>query len=231
MSDRGPTPGGGEIDRPLPTVFIVDDDASVRKALERLITSVGLRAETFGQASEFLDRAPADEHGCLLLDIRMPNMSGLELQGRLHDAAIELPVIVLSAHTDVPITVRAMKAGAFDVLLKPFQDQSLLDAVQKAIDADAVRHRELAQHRQLRQRYETLTPRERTVMAFVVAGNLNKQVADLMGTSEKTVKVHRARVMAKMQASSLPHLVRQADRLNLIVELPASYAMVVPKVQ
>jgi FixJ family two-component response regulator len=215
----------------LPTVFIVDDDPSVRKALARLISSVGLRVETFEGAAEFLSRAPVDQHGCLLLDIRMQKMSGLELQARLRPAGIALPVIVVSAHTDVPVTVRAMKAGAIDVLTKPFQDHALLDAVQGAIAADEVRLREHARQRELQRRYELLTPRERTVMSLVVTGHPNKQVADLMGTSEKTVKVHRARVMAKMQAHSLPHLVRQADRLSVSVELRISDTTVVPKVQ
>jgi FixJ family two-component response regulator len=198
-----------------PTVFVVDDDASVRKALARLFTSVGLRVETFTGATDLFARVPAGEHGCLLLDIKMPKLTGLELQQQLVGLGIEMPVIFLSAHADVPGTVRAMKAGALEVFTKPFQDAALLEAVNQAIARDEARHRKLCDDQGLRERYATLTSRERMVMAHVVAGKLNKEAAWIMGTSEKTVKTQRARVMRKMLASSLPDLVRMADRLGL----------------
>jgi FixJ family two-component response regulator len=198
-----------------PTVFVVDDDASVRKALERLFRSVGLAVETFTGADDLLARVPVEPHGCLLLDIKMPRITGLELQQQLDGFGIHMPVIFLTAHADVPGTVRAMKAGALEVITKPFQDATLLEAVHQAIASDAVRHRNLRDYQDLRERYDTLTSRERAVMAHVVAGKLNKEAAWLMGTSEKTVKAQRARVMRKMSASSLPDLVRMADRLGL----------------
>jgi FixJ family two-component response regulator len=198
-----------------PTVFIVDDDASVRKALVRLVISAGLRAEAFASAAEFLARSPGGEHGCLLLDVKMPRTTGPELQRQLAENGIDLPVIFVSAHVDVPLTVRAMKDGAFEVLTKPFQDDVLLEAVRQAIARDDQRHRDRAEFEELRQRFETLTPKQREVMALVVTGMLNKQVAARLGTSEKTVKVHRAQVVVKMRASSLPDLVRMADRLGL----------------
>ncbi len=198
-----------------PTVFIVDDDASVRKALVRLVISAGLRAEAFAGAAEFLARSPGGEHGCLLLDVKMPRTTGPELQRQLAENGIDLPVIFVSAHVDVPLTVRAMKDGAFEVLTKPFQDDVLLEAVRQAIARDDRRHRDRAEFEELRQRFETLTPKQREVMALVVTGMLNKQVAARLGTSEKTVKVHRAQVVVKMRASSLPDLVRMADRLGL----------------
>jgi FixJ family two-component response regulator len=201
---------------PVTTVFVVDDDTSVRRALERLFTAVGLRVETFSAADGLLARAPRDEPGCLLLDIKMPKTTGLELQRQLTEAGILLPVIFLSAHANVPATVRAMKEGAIEVFTKPFDADALLDAVQRAIALDEGRRRDRADYEQLRRRYMTLTPREQTVMAQVVSGMLNKQIAGRIGTSEKTVKVHRARVMTKMNASSLPELVRMADRLGIV---------------
>ena len=203
------------MDSPIPTVFVVDDDASVRKALARVFASIGLRVELFGSATEFLARAPTGEHGCLVLDIRMPATTGIELQRQLDSAGIALPVIFLSAFTNVPLTVTAMKGGAVDVLTKPLEDYELLDAVQRALAIDKARHAERTEHDQLVKRYETLTPRERTVMKLVVLGHLNKQVAAEMGTSVKTVKVHRARVMAKMHAASLADLVRMAEHLRV----------------
>ena len=197
-----------------PTVFVVDDDASVRTALTRLFISVGMHVEVFGGAAELMARAPRDEHGCVLLDIKMPGVTGIELQQQLKDAGIELPVVFLSAHADVPLTVRAMKGGALDVVTKPFREHTLLDAVHEAFALDARRHLNLGDYEELQHRYETLTPREQTVMSFVVAGRRNREVASLIGTSVRTVKVHRGRVMEKMQATSLPDLVRRADRLG-----------------
>ena len=197
-----------------PTVFVVDDDASVRTALTRLFISVGMHVEVFGGAAELMARAPRDDHGCVLLDIKMPGVTGIELQQQLKDAGIELPVVFLSAHADVPLTVRAMKGGALDVVTKPFREHTLLDAVHEAFALDARRHRNRGDYEELQHRYETLTPREQTVMSFVVAGRRNREVASLIGTSVRTVKVHRGRVMEKMQATSLPDLVRMADRLG-----------------
>jgi FixJ family two-component response regulator len=207
--------GRGHVALEVPTVFVVDDDGSVRRALTRLLTSIGLRVETFAGAADFFVRAPRNDHGCLLLDIKMPGTSGLELQQQLESAGIAMPVIFLSAHADVPVTVGAMKKGALEVFTKPFKADALLAAVQRAITVDAARRRERTEYEMLRGRFDSLTPREQTVMRQVVTGLLNKQVAGIMGTSEKTVKVHRSRVMAKMGASSLPELVRMADRLGL----------------
>jgi FixJ family two-component response regulator len=197
-----------------PTVFVVDDDASVRTALTRLFISVGMHVEVFAGATELMTRAPRDEHGCVLLDIKMPGVTGIELQQQLKETGIKLPVVFLSAHADVPLTVRAMKGGALDVVTKPFREHTLLDAVHEAFALDARRHRSVGDYEELQHRYETLTPREQTVMSFVVAGRRNREVASLIGTSVRTVKVHRGRVMEKMQATSLPDLVRMADRLG-----------------
>jgi FixJ family two-component response regulator len=213
-----------------PTLFVVDDDASLRTALRRLFSSVGLRVETFASAAELLARNPVDEPGCILLDIKMPETTGLDLQRLLKDTHIELPVIFLSAHADVPLSVRAMKDGALDVITKPFREHALLDAVNRAIALDADRRQDRTEHQRIRQRFETLTPRQRTVMSLVVSGKMNKEIAALMGTSMKTVKAHRAQVMSRMQASSLPELVRLADRIRRLSEtavIPAG----VPKVQ
>lgn len=213
-----------------PTVFVVDDDASVRRALSRLLASVGIRVEAFSSAADFLARAPRGEHGCILLDVKMPTMTGLELQRLLFDAGIEMPVIFVSAHVDVPVTVRAMKDGAFEVLTKPFQDDVLLEAVRTALTRDERHHHDRAEMDDLRRRFGTLTPKQRQVMEMVVTGMLNKQIAGVLGTSEKTVKVHRAQVVSKMQASSLPDLVRMADRLGLSKAMSGGVETV-PKVQ
>ena len=194
-------------------VFIVDDDPAVGIALQRLLDSVGLRSEAFVRADEFLSRMPCNVPSCLIADVRMPRMSGLELQKALH-GELEMPVIILSAHLDVRQAVRAMRGGAVTVIAKPFNDQDLLDAVQTALDQDAERRQQKRDRAQLAERYDTLTARQREVMALVVTGLTNKEIAARLGTSEKTIKIHRARVMQKMKAESLVALVRAADRLQ-----------------
>jgi FixJ family two-component response regulator len=198
-----------------PTVFVVDDDPSLRQAVKRLLASVGLPCETFSTAAEFLTRAERGVSGCLVLDVRMPGASGLDLQRMLAAAGTDLPIIFVTAHADVPLTVRAMKGGALEVLTKPFDDRELLDAIYQALEQERVRTHDREELGRLRERFETLTAREREVMAFVVTGRMNKQVAGELGTTEKTIKVHRAQVMHKMEADSLADLVRMADRLNL----------------
>jgi FixJ family two-component response regulator len=198
----------------IPTVFVVDDDPSVRKAIQRLIESVGLRCATFGTAGDFLEQVSGEAAGCLVLDIRMPGASGLELQRQLLAGGRDLPTIFVSAHANVPLTVQAMKAGALEVLTKPFNDQALLDAVHQALEIARNRSVERRQTQRIVDRYERLTKREREVMALVAAGKLNKQVAAELGTSERTVKVHRSRVMHKMEATSLADLVEKAHRLR-----------------
>lgn len=197
-----------------PIVYVVDDDASVRDAVKRLISSVGLRVETFGSTREFLDGKRPDAPACLVLDVRLPGASGLELQGDLSAANFQIPIIFITGHADVPMTVRAMKAGAVEFLTKPFRGQELLDAIQQAIAKDRVAWNERAQMAELRARYDTLTPREKEVMQLVAAGLLNKQIGGELGTSELTVKTHRGRVMEKMRAESLADLVRISERLG-----------------
>jgi FixJ family two-component response regulator len=198
-----------------PTVFIVDDDPSLRTAVSRLLASVGLGAETFATADEFRQHVDPSRAGCLILDVRMPGASGLDLQAELRATGYELPVIFVSGHADVALTVRAMKAGALDVFTKPFDDQLLLDAVHVALERDRQHRSQLSEMQAVRDRYNTLTAREREVMALVVTGRLNKQIASVLGTSEKTVKAHRGQVVAKMGARSVADLVRWADRLGL----------------
>jgi FixJ family two-component response regulator len=196
-------------------VFVVDDDVAVRRSLENLLRSVGLSVEAFPSAQEFLSRKLPDVPGCLILDVRLPGPSGLELQKRMADAGMEIPIIFITGHGDIPMTVRALKAGAVEFLTKPFRDQELLDAIQEALERDRSARRERAETDELRRRLELLTRREREVMALVVVGLLNKQIAGEVGASEATVKVHRHQVMEKMGAGSLAELVRMADRLGV----------------
>ena len=201
-----------------PIVIVVDDDQSVREALEGLLRSVGLGVRTHGTVQEFLGQGMPSGPCCLVLDVRMPGQSGLELQDELSRAGIGAPVIFITGHGDIPMSVRAMKGGAIEFLSKPFRDQDLLDAIQQAIEADRGRWQKSAQTSVLRENFEGLTPREKMVLTHVVTGRLNKQIANDMGVSEITVKVHRGQVMRKMQARSLPDLVRMADRLGLTPE-------------
>lgn len=195
-------------------VFVVDDDPAMRRSLEDLIRSVGLEAEGFPSAQEFLRRKRPDVPGCLVLDVRLPGLSGLDLQKRMVEAATDVPIIFVSGHGDIPMTVKAMKAGAIEFLTKPFRDQDLLDAIQQALERDRRAREQRVEVEELRRRVDSLTPRERDVLNLVVTGLLNKQIAARLGTSETTVKIHRHRVMEKMGANSLAELVRMSDRLQ-----------------
>jgi FixJ family two-component response regulator len=197
------------------TVFIVDDDRGMRQAIQDLVESVGLRAEAFATGQDFLRKQLTDNPSCLVLDVRLPQMSGLDFQRQLAEAGVQIPIIFITAHGDIPMSVRALKSGAVEFLTKPFRDQDLLDAIQQALQRDnAVREQQTEIH-QLKQRYQSLTVREREVMTLVASGLLNKQIASEIGASEATVKIHRGRVMEKMEAGSLPELVRMADKLKL----------------
>lgn len=200
---------------PESIVFVVDDDPSVRRAIERLIVCVGLQVELFGSPQEFLASKLPNVPSCLVLDVRLPGISGLALQRRLVEANVQIPIIFITAHSDVPMTGRAMKAGAVEFLPKPFHDQDLLDAIQLALKKDRGRRQQEAELTALRERFESLSPREREVVAMVVSGMLNKQIAAQIGTAENTVKIHRSRAMEKMQATSLADLVKMIQRLQV----------------
>jgi FixJ family two-component response regulator len=200
---------------PEPIVFIVDDDPSVRRSTERLMRSAGLKVQTFSSAREFLKDSRIEGPACLVLDVRMPGLSGMDLQSELARAGIRIPIIFITGHGDIPMSVRAMKAGAVEFLTKPFRSHGLLDAVRAAIERDQSAHKERSESGELRAHYEQLTPREREVMALVVAGLLNKQVASELATTERTIKFHRAHIMQKMHAESLADLVRMAEKLGI----------------
>lgn len=197
-----------------PIVFVIDDDRMIREGLQSLIRSVGLRVETFASAQDFLAAKRPDAPACLILDVRMPGLSGLDLQLKLSDANIRIPIIFITGHGDIPMSVRAMKEGAHEFLTKPVRGQDLLDAAQKAIASDRTLRKERAELMEIRRRFDSLTPREKEVLDLVVSGLLNKQIADELGMSELTVKTHRAHVMEKTHAESLAHLVRMSEKLK-----------------